>query len=448
MINRSVKLSLIILGIYFLSGCESLHKNDKQVISSKSASFPIPDKGTYHTPITYQEIKQSLEKEGTLKHLSKVEEVWLKSVDVFPNHSKKATYKVSLVGHCYKTKGSELTYYISGQKIRDNYYVASLSDEGCFDRDAKAIHFVGFIHVKDNQVGLVQFKNMTSLKVQNKIFLEWLNSLSSYKKKRLGVDGDSVSGIKAYQAFFNAYYKEILPTTKKSSFLPSSDEGELLQDLLSKLKTRKAKATKERDAKLPKQSKNSKSKANLPKNKTKQQSRKSAKQLAREKHLSSRINNIDNFYSVGPKGIAYISKKDNQYYTYNIEGDIKGQFKKNELTGKVSWYPDSQQAFSVGIIKYVDLPHCTHWGNSHYTNVWTYSYTPVIETIKGESIYAWKEGSGYSLYRVPKKICESAGIRRKTCEVVRCNKWKPNKPVTYLARSKKDAYAIYYKHFK
>lgn len=442
MSNCLFRLFVIILGVYILSGCESLHKNNQQVISSKTASLPLADKGTYHSPISFEDITRRLEKNGTLQYLTQREKEWLESVGIFPNHSKTTTFQTSIVGHCYKTIGGGLTYYISGEKIKGNYYIASLSDEGCFDLGAKATHHIAFVEIEDNQIGLVTFKNRVSLREQKSAFSKWLKSLPESQKSQLGIRGDQVSGVRAYKEYFNSHFKEILPRTKNKSMLPNSYQGELLQELLTKLKERKA--TKEKKSSSATTTGTTTSKAQK---KTSVKRKKSPAQIAREKHLSKRIIDIDGFYFIGPKGINYISEKDNKLYTYIIEGDSKGSFKKNELTGRINWYSDSQQAYSIGLIKYKDLPHCTHWGNSEYNNYWSYSFKPVVETIKGKAIYAWKEHSGYNRNRVPKKICENAGIRRSSCEVVRCNKWKANNPVGYLASTKADAYAIYNWYF-
>lgn len=206
-----------LLLLALLTGC--MHVNDRQVVGSGEASFPLTEGDTYYH---FQPVDSLLTREraAQLTGPEALEVQAAKSV-VDPSYDpkKEQNLKVRRVGHCYRVDNS---FFISFLHIEDNLYLASTNNDACLELGAAGKHNISVVRIAGGQVNYVA--------VREADFKEWAHGLNAVERFWHDVEVSSTGVISvedadAYVAFLESKGLDELtdiPSMYSSNVVPSA----------------------------------------------------------------------------------------------------------------------------------------------------------------------------------------------------------------------------------
>ncbi|PHR62452.1 MAG: hypothetical protein COA47_03495 [Robiginitomaculum sp.] len=195
----------LVLIVGTLSACfNEIHSNAEQVISATKADFPI------QTGTIYYQVDD--DPSGVL---SADLQAFFEDNGFVPNPQQAIIWELD--GHCYFELEDTKAGFFSLQHMYKNYFLASISPEGCYPKGAQKDHLIYYLRIEDNLIYLAEpDKDHPSYRP----FDAWTHDLSGFSKFLLRVQSseelktDPLSGVQStvltVQASSPAVYRKYL----------------------------------------------------------------------------------------------------------------------------------------------------------------------------------------------------------------------------------------------
>ena len=160
------------------------------------------------------------------------------------------------------------------------------------------------------------------------------------------------------------------------------------------------------------------------------------------------LSSLDGVFIVNEKGISEIHEtgvvrnkfpSSREVILYAVKS-IYPNIKKGEIAGKGSWYPHARQFAISYYEKPIGVPACNKWSDE---SRFTFRFDPMmIKSKSGMDIEVYKE-TNQEVSVKPEPYCDHITINNRTCEIIRCNKWKHPQPTSFLLQNNEDALYIF-----
>lgn len=232
-----IGLVFVVASSTLLTGCFS-DDNPQQVVSKNNAAFPLGDNGTLYVYFGGEKAEGFWEETIRLANEEELRRliVLRPKIDLVLDTD---GGKYARVSHCYFWDNIVMSF----KRINSDFYLVSMSEDGCYDVGIQKPHEIHFVHIKGER--------FFPTRAEGPDFDEWANRKSQEDKRRLKIsssinverDGGtgrtketlyvSVSGVDAYREFFDEFFDLSSFLTSSELFYSTEEPSKEQQELLS-----------------------------------------------------------------------------------------------------------------------------------------------------------------------------------------------------------------------